>query len=49
VDADFNVAMTGGGFVELQGTAEYDAFDHQATDVILNPASKGVRERLKAQ
>jgi ribonuclease PH len=49
-DTDMNVVMTGaGGFVELQGTAEGDAFSQAEMDGLLGLASKGIRELVAAQ
>jgi ribonuclease PH len=49
-DTDMNVVMTaGGGFVELQGTAEGAAFSRGEMDALLGLADKGIRELLAAQ
>lgn len=49
-DTDMNVVMTAaGGFVELQGTAEGDAFSGEQMDAMLGLARKGIRELLAAQ
>jgi ribonuclease PH len=49
-DTDMNVVMNdGGGFIELQGTAEGHAFRREELDALLALADKGVRELLDAQ
>jgi ribonuclease PH len=49
-DTDMNVVMTAnGGFVELQGTAEGEAFSGEQMDAMLALARKGIRELLAAQ
>jgi ribonuclease PH len=49
-DTDMNVVMTGGGgFVEVQGTAEGAAFTRAEMDALLALADKGIRELLAAQ
>ena len=49
-DTDMNVVMTaGGGFVELQGTAEGAAFSRAEMDALLALADKGIRELVLAQ
>ena len=49
-DIDMNVVMTAaGGFVELQGTAEGDAFTGEQMDAMLGLARKGIKELLAAQ
>jgi ribonuclease PH len=49
-DTDMNVVMTAaGGFVELQGTAEGDAFTGEQMDAMLALARKGINELLAAQ
>ena len=49
-DTDMNVVMTAaGGFVELQGTAEGDAFSGAQMDAMLGLARKGIKELLAAQ
>ena len=49
-DTDMNVVMTAaGGFVELQGTAEGDAFTSAQMDVLVVLARKGITELLAAQ
>jgi len=49
-DTDMNVVMTaGGGFVELQGTAEGVAFSRAEMDALLGLADKGIRELITAQ
>ncbi len=42
-DTDMNVVMTGtGGFVEIQGTAEGDAFDRSAMNAMIDLATEGI-------
>jgi ribonuclease PH len=49
-DTDMNVVMTGaGGFVELQGTAEGEAFTSAQMDALMVLARKGINELLAAQ
>ncbi len=49
-DTDMNVVMTaGGGFVEVQGTAEGEAFTRVEMDALLALADKGIRELVAAQ
>lgn len=49
-DTDMNVVMNdGGGFIELQGTAEGHAFRRDELDVLLGLAEKGIRELFDAQ
>ncbi|MCZ8075552.1 MAG: ribonuclease PH [Paucibacter sp.] len=49
-DTDMNVVMTaGGGFVELQGTAEGVAFSRAEMNALLDLAEKGIGELLAAQ
>jgi len=49
-DTDMNVVMNdGGGFIELQGTAEGHAFRRGELDAVLDLAQKGVDELLAAQ
>jgi ribonuclease PH len=49
-DTDMNVVMTAaGGFVELQGTAEGEAFSGAQMDAMLSLARKGIEELLSAQ
>jgi ribonuclease PH len=49
-DVDMNVVMTETGhFVEVQGTAEGHVFDRSALDVMLDLASKGIKELLSYQ
>lgn len=43
-DTDMNVVMTGGGrFIEVQGTAEGEAFDRTLLDALLDLAAGGCR------
>lgn len=49
-DTDMNVVMNdGGGFIELQGTAEGHAFRRSELDALLALAEKGIGELLEAQ
>ncbi len=49
-DTDMNVVMNdGGGFIELQGTAEGHAFRREELDAMLALASKGVIELCELQ
>ncbi|MCC4586252.1 ribonuclease PH [Xanthomonas sp. NCPPB 1067] len=49
-DTDMNVVMNdGGGFIELQGTAEGHAFRREELDALLSLAEKGVSELLALQ
>ncbi len=49
-DTDMNVVMTGrGGFVEVQGTAEGEAFSREHLDVMLSLASQGIGQLVAAQ
>jgi len=49
-DVDFNVVMTGtGGLVEVQGTAEGEPFSREVLDRILDVASSGIGELVRAQ
>ncbi|WP_347262035.1 ribonuclease PH [Rudaea sp.] len=49
-DTDMNVVMNdGGGFIELQGTAEGHAFRRDELDALLGLAQKGIGELLKFQ
>ena len=49
-ETDMNIVMNDAGrFVEVQGTAEGHAFDRDEFDALLELASKGVDEILKAQ
>jgi ribonuclease PH len=49
-DTDLNVVMNdGGGFIEIQGTAEGHAFRRDELDAMLALAEKGVRELIAAQ
>jgi len=49
-DTDMNVVMTGsGGFVELQGTAEGEAFTRAQMDALVGLAEKGIRDLLALQ
>ena len=49
-DTDCNVVMTGGGkFVEVQGTAEGDAFDRSELERMLDLAAAGIAELVEAQ
>jgi ribonuclease PH len=49
-DTDMNVVMNdGGGFIELQGTAEGHAFRRDELDALLALAETGCRELFAAQ
>ncbi len=49
-DTDMNVVMNdGGGFIELQGTAEGHAFRQEELDALLGLARKGIAELVAAQ
>jgi ribonuclease PH len=49
-DTDMNVVMNdGGGFIELQGTAEGHAFRRDELDALLQPAHDGVQDLLRRQ
>jgi len=49
-DTDMNVVMNdGGGFIELQGTAEGHAFRRGELDALLELAQKGINELLLMQ
>lgn len=49
-DTDMNVVMNdGGGFIELQGTAEGHAFRRDELDALLTLASQGVAELIALQ
>jgi ribonuclease PH len=49
-DTDMNVVMNdGGGFIEVQGTAEGHAFRREEMDALLTLAEKGVAELVAAQ
>ncbi|GAA6140212.1 ribonuclease PH [Hydrogenophaga sp. 5NK40-0174] len=49
-DTDMNVVMTGSGhFVEVQGTAEGDAFSRGEMNALLDLAEKGIGELVQMQ
>jgi ribonuclease PH len=49
-DTDMNVVMNdGGGFIELQGTAEGHAFRRDEMDAMLALAEKGIAELVETQ
>ena len=49
-DTDLNVVMNdGGGFIEVQGTAEGHAFRRGELDAMLDLADQGIRELIAAQ
>ena len=49
-EVDMNVAMTdGGGFVELQGTAEREPFTRAQLDTLLGLAEGGIRDLFAVQ
>ena len=49
-EVDFNVVMTGSGrFVEVQGTAEGQAFDRSQLDALVDLATGGIADIVAAQ
>ena len=49
-DTDMNVVMNdGGGFIEVQGTAEGHAFRRDELDALLGLAEKGIGELVQLQ
>ncbi len=49
-DTDLNVVMNeAGGLIEVQGTAEGNAFHRNELDAMLDLADKGIRELIQAQ
>jgi len=49
-DTDMNVVMNdGGGFIEVQGTAEGHAFRRDEMNALLDLATKGINELVLAQ
>lgn len=47
---DMNIVMTGSGkFVEIQGTAEKEPFDHEQMNEMLALAHKGIKELIEKQ
>jgi len=49
-ETDMNVVMNnGGGFIEIQGTAEGHAFRRHELDALLNLAAAGIGELLSLQ
>ncbi len=49
-DTDMNVVMTGqGGIIEVQGTAEGDAFSRTELDQLLSLAESGIKELVQLQ
>jgi ribonuclease PH len=49
-DTDMNIVMNdGGGFIEIQGTAEGHAFRRDEMDAMLALAEKGIGELVAAQ
>jgi len=49
-DTDMNVVMTGSGtFVEVQGTAEHEAFDRAELNQLLDLAALGITRIGEAQ
>jgi ribonuclease PH len=49
-DTDMNVVMNdGGGFIEVQGTAEGHAFRRDEMDAMLSLAEKGITELVALQ
>jgi len=49
-ETDMNVVMNdGGGFIEVQGTAEGHAFRRDELDALIDLATKGINELMEAQ
>jgi ribonuclease PH len=49
-DTDMNVVMTGqGGFVEIQGTAEVQAFNKGELEAMLELAAYGIKTLIQLQ
>jgi len=49
-DTDMNVVMNdGGGFIEVQGTAEGHAFRREEMDALMDLAAKGIDDLVRAQ
>ncbi len=49
-DTDMNVVMNEAGqFIELQGTAEGDAFDRRTMNLLLDLADRGIRDLIAQQ
>jgi ribonuclease PH len=49
-ETDMNVVMNdGGGFIEVQGTAEGHAFRREELDALIDLATKGINELMEAQ
>lgn len=49
-DTDMNIVMTGkGGFVEIQGTAEGEAFSRDTMNTMTDLAEHGIKQLLKFQ
>ena len=49
-ETDMNVVMNdGGGFIEVQGTAEGHAFRREELDALLDLAGQGISELMQAQ
>lgn len=49
-DVDFNAVMTASGkFVEIQGTAEKEAFSREQLDALLKLAENGIKQVMRAQ
>lgn len=49
-EVDMNIVMTGGGkFVEIQGTAEGNAFSKEEMDKLIKVALKGIKELTRIQ
>jgi len=49
-DTDMNVVMTGNlGIIEVQGTAEGNAFNRKELDTMLNMAQQGIQELIGIQ
>lgn len=48
-DVDLNVVMTDGKFIEIQGTAEGEPFDHDSLLKMISLAQQGIDALLEAQ
>ena len=49
-DTDMNVVMVeGGGFIEIQGTAEAAPFDHETLEAMLGLAKTGIATLFREQ
>ena len=48
-ETDMNIVMSGGAFVEIQGTAEGHAFRRSELDAMLGLAETGIKQLIEAQ